>query len=527
MITTSESYNESILASARTNKFKATFGFIPPNIEENSTLSASEQAPQSQLAQVKDGITEAPNHWEDLSYNSWVLDGNANIPESIAEETGEYGFWSANQTNADAVFDNPPYVLYQLDTAYSLIGMRVAFKDFPTSFTMQYLDNNGNVIAEKTITEQAESHNVELTGDNVWAIKFIMNSWILPYRRAKLLEIGAGLLFTFDNSNTISFDYQEAITPFGNAFDSPQFEIEFDNSDRKFDMLNPSGLFSYLYKEMGITAELGVILPNESTEYVPMGKFYIYEIPTNQQRETATLVCRPLISLYDNLMYPTDDKAPSTISAVVAKIFEVAGSTETYTIDSTLADIECNGYCGEDVKLSDAFAMIATACGGYWLVGRDGTYQLKPIQTLIDAVTANANVDYDNVTEKPDITANRITSVKISRNYFETYSSSEGYQDWTTVIEVYTTEVDDGGSIQIACPFINTTQQAQVVAELALAYHNKFLEFSSKFRGNPALQVGDVVNLQTDYGNILSVVENLNVTYNNVDFLQSELKGRG
>lgn len=529
MIATSERYNEDILASARTNVFKATFGFVPPGAVEGSTLSASEQAPQSQLLQIKNEINNAPVHWEHLSWNSWLLDGNANIPRSLADEVGEYGFWSANQSNAEGVFDNPPYVIYSLDADYSLIGITVSFAEIPTAFTVQYLDDLGVVVAEKTLADNREQNLViDLIGDNVRSIKIIINSWVLPYRRAKLIEMLPGQIFTFDNSNTIQFEYLENVGFFNNSYNSPQFEIEFDNSDKRFDMLNPTGIFAYLYREMGIKASIGTLLADSTIEYVPMGNFYVYEIPANQQRETATLVCRPLIALGDNLTYPTDHKDLSTISEVVARIFEVAGSTENYYIDESLADIVCNGYCGEDVKLVDAFAMIATACAGYWQTGRNGEYYLKPIESILNASEGIAGtLDYDNSLSKPEISANRITSVKISYSYFKTYSSSEGYSGWTTETTVHTAEVDDGGSVQIACPFIRYKEQAENVANVALRFYNHYLNFNSKYRGNPALQAGDIVNLQTDYGSLPAVIEDVKITFDNKEFLQSELKGRG
>lgn len=403
------------------------------------------------------------------------------------------------------------------------------FAEIATSFTVQYFNSSNILVAEKTLTDNRDINIVvDLTGDNVKCIKIFINSWALPYRRAKLVEFLPGQIFTFDNNNTLKFEYNECIDLFSSSYNSPQFEIEFDNSDKKFDMLNPMGIFAYLYKEMGIGANIGILLDDGSVEYVPMGKFYVYEIPSNQQRETATLVCRPLMALCDNIVYPTDNKELSTISEVVAKIFKTAGNTESYFIYESLADVVCNGYCGEDVKLSDAFAMIATACAGYWQIGRNGEYYLKPIESVIDTSEGiTGTLDYDNSLAKPDISVNRITSVKISCSYFKNVSMVQGYSDWTTETFVYTAEVDDGGSVQISCPFIRYQTQAEKVANIALKLYNRYFGFNCKHRGNPAFQAGDIVNLETDYGNLPVVIEDVNITFDNKDFLQSNLKGRG
>lgn len=530
MLETSTVYKTAITASARTNFFKASFGFTPPGAAENATLSASGEAEWSRLPQVNDGVSEFSKKWGTLELNRWVLDDSMTIIDPD-DETAQVGWWSAVMSGEDGSFSSPPFIEYDLDKPYDLIGLTLNFDnpcgEWPTNLTVEYYDSKGSPLNTISIEPTEPMVLVDTAQQGVKTIKVLFNEWCLPHRRAKVVEILPGQIFVFDDSNTNSFQLIEPVSFFSNSFDSPEFQIEFVNENGQFDMLNPKGIFAYLSKNMKMTAEIGTELADGSIEWVSVGEFFLYEIPGDQQTDTVKFVCRPAIALYDDLTYPTENKERTTVADVVDTIFQTIGMTDGYSVDSTLQKIEVNGYCGDDVKISDAFAMIATAAAGYWKINRDGTYELLPIPTSFASESAAA-LDYDSVLEKPQISSNRTTSVKVTGNFFKTISATEGYTDWTGFDVSVAADVDDGNSVNISSAFIAGRSVAQDVAEKALAFYSHELTFSSDYRGDPALQAGDMAEVETDYGKMAGIVEELTLTFDNRSFLSGEtVKGRG
>lgn len=533
MIKTSNEYKTAVLAGARTNLFRAQFGFIPPGAKEGAAVTCSEQAEVSRLEQVNDSEENMITKWGTLEHNRCVLDGSITLPITN-DRKNQFGFWSAALSDENGVFTEKPYVQYELDSDYDMIGMTLTFDqqggEYPTRLTLQYLNTNGEILIENTFAVSDVKCVLDLKHFGVRAVKIIFEAWCLPYHRVKMTEILPGQIFYFNGRNTISFDFSESITPFSSSFDSPEFEIQLDNSDKVFDMLNPTGVFEYLNKKMQISSEIGTLLPDGTTEWVKTGDYYLYNIPADQQTETMSFVCRPMISLCDNIKYPTTVKDQTTVENVVNLIFSTAGITDEYTIDESLKDIVVNGYCGDDVKIADAFAMIATAAAGYWKINRDGSYELLPVQSLIDKLRGNevdAELNYSNLFNKPTISSTKVTSVKVSGNYFKTGSLADGYSDWSGFDITAAAAVDDGNSINIASAFISNAERAQAVGEIALEFYRHALSYSADFRGNPAVEAGDAAEVQTDYGCFMSVVLENTLKYDNKDFLSALIKGRG
>lgn len=529
MLNTSTEYKNAIFATARTNLFSAEFSFVPDGAAENAELLASAENDNSNLQEINDGNTYDVN-WSSFEHNRWILDGTAKTPTQ--DGAFGFGFWSANQSGNDKTFTVPPYVEFDFDAEYDLVGITIDFdaagNEWAKDITINYYDNNNNVINSASAQPDTPHTVVHLTQQGVKKVRIIINSWCLPFRFAKIQNVILGEIFVFDGNNIFSFKLSENLNLFANSFDASEFVIEYDNSGREFDLLNPAGIFAYLRQKMKMRAKVGTLLGNGVPEWVDAGAFYLYEIPTNQSADVFQFICRPEISVVDYIKYPTDHKAQTTVADVVATIWQVGNLKPEYEIAEELQNITVNGYCGDDVPLSSAFAQIATAAGGYWKISRDGSlYQLLSIENLINDNTSVVDIDYDNVFDKPNITFNRVTAVECSGNYFKTLSVFDNiYEDWSVATYTAAAEINDGNTVQISSAFICNIPQAQAVAELALRFYQKAYTYSVNWRGDVANEVGDIANIQTDYGFLNGVLLDLNFTLDGGG-LTASVTGRG
>ena len=517
MIAKSPAYEAAINANTRMTDFTAQFGFVPPGSVEGATLSSTSQASYAQLAQVKDGNSQMGAYWRNL--NDWPLDGST----TLIDGTGQLGFWSSYLSNNNSTMANSTYVTYTLDTTYDLIGVTVYFdipgNEYATDFTVGYYNNSNTLLTSKTVSgNQSPQVVVELIQTGVKSIRVTVSKWCLPNARPRIAEIIPGQYYTFDLSNSFSLEINDIIKPFSNSFETADLTVEFDNSDHKFDFLNPGGVFSYLRQQMKIESQIGLNIGGVY-DLTNSGTRYLYEIPSNEQLQTARLVSRPGVAFASA---DTDNLIGSfTIATAAAELWGDTGLPQTCTIDASLQSIACNQYIGENVSINDALAALAITAGGYWFIDRDGNMELRPIKTSLTSPVYT--MTYDEMFDKPKITQNpKVTAVRIGYSYLDLSNNFKSKQT------IYTNGANDGTQVEAISYFTPTTTRAEAIGQLVLDYHAaRRLTFEISYRGNPALEVGDIIEVETDYGyRNIEITEHTLILDGN-GFLRGSLKGVG
>lgn len=534
MLQTSKSWDEAINANARTNDISVQFQFSPDGANENAVISVNNSAEISDLEQVKDGIWDTSTRYTTLERNFWLLDGGMEIPPTVVDYSEkEIGYWSeaiADETGTFAKASKPA-VSIVLDNVYDLVGMTIKFNDlyneFATDFQILFINIRNQVVARKTVTENKDNFAVvDLVAQGVKQIKIVINKFCLPFRRCRMLEIFAGEVKLFTSKEIISFEFNDNVSIFESAFDCPNFSLTVDNSRGDYDVLNPQGVFAYLSEKMKFSAKIGT-LTEIGMEWLSLGDFYLYDIPTSQQQETATFNCKPKIGLTDDVVYAASDNELTTVQHICETIFGLADiSMDDVIIPASVATKTVNNYAGDNVALTDAFMQIAIAAGCFWKIHRKGTYEMIPVSALFE--NSVCDIDYDNSFSKSAITRQNITSVSTTANYFKTYSWNDGYQNWTSETITETMPTDNGGNMKISSAFVRFGQEATALAKLALAYYSQHpLTFQTECRGNPAVECGDIVNVETDYGKFKAILTEQKISFDDSRFLTTTMAGRG
>lgn len=532
MLQTSKSWDEAINANARTNDVQVKFQISPAGATENATITANSTAAISNLEQLKNDVWNSATKFTTLERNLWILDDTMTIPPPSVDYWGnEVGYWSEIFSTADGAFGTSPVISIVLNTDYNLVGLSLGFNniynEFATEFDVEFQNAAGVVLGKKTTTNNQESFVVvDLMAENVKKINLTFKKWCLPYRRCRLLEFVAGKVKLFTSKEIISFELNDNVSIFDSAFDCPNFSLTVDNSNGEFDVLNPQGIFAYLTTEMKFSASFGTLTKN-GMEWVTAGDFYLYEIPTSQQRETATFNCKPKIGLCSEIPYVSDNYELTTVQEICNKIFTFAKiDLEKVIIPPEVAAKVVNSFGGDNLALTDAFSQIAIAAGCFWKIHRKGNYELIPISTIFENIVNE--ISYDSAFSKPAITRQDITSASVAANYFKTYSWSGGYENWTSETITESLPNDDGGNVKVSSVFIRFGEDATEIAQLALAYFNQHpLTFQTECRGDPAIESGDVVLVETDYGSFPAIITEQKIEFSDTSFLKSSMAGRG
>lgn len=489
MIETSSKYKQAIKADSEEDVFKADFEFIPEGAIEGANVSTSySQAGVSRLEQINNGVNSMSAKWMTCEPDRVVLDGTFDIIDT-SNTSQQIGYFSENISEEDGTIEGG--FRYTLDNAYDLIGVSIFFDDqcneYATEGILNYYDSNNTLLKTVNWTNNSDVALIDATQTGVKYIDVIITKWNKGYRHIKVSGFLPGQKFIFDNENTFEFSLKEIISPFETSITMPQFSIEFDNSEKKFDMINPQGLFSYLRKKMKVNAKLGIKVDG-IFEYVNCGKFFLYEFPADTQSEKALFICKPSMA-FENGYYSNAGRGTQTVEQACAIIME----GESYTIDNSLKSIVVNQYIGEEVTKLNAMGQLAVACGGYWKITRDGEYQLKA--WVVPSKTND--IDYDNMWSKPKIDQNKlITSVNCKY-----YTYNKTYKNLEAVENIVKASEDIGSQIEINSCFIPNKERADIIGNLILQYYNNYrLNHQVEYRGDMSIEAGDSVGVSNDYG---------------------------
>ncbi len=343
MIDTSAAFQTAIKADTELTVLEADFGFIPPGAVEGSTVTASAQNPMSRLSQVNNDQYGMSAKWATLEHNRHILDGSYALFDD-GDMSQQIGFISNNLCDDDGMFASPPYLDYTMDAAYDLIGIMVFFdepgEEWATNCTVTYYNASGVQLAQQTFDNDSAIALFDMTQTGVKRIRLTINTWSFPQRMAKAPTMLPGQIF-YLGKYAYSFEHTEAITVFDPSITLPEFVIKFDNSDKKFDIVNPQGLMSFLRQKMQISARFKTLIGDGTYEAVSAGTYYLYAWPENTQEDEASFTCKPSMAFATGY-YTNTARGTQTVAQAAATIF--AGASEPYVIDADLQSITVNQY---------------------------------------------------------------------------------------------------------------------------------------------------------------------------------------
>jgi hypothetical protein len=242
------------------------------------------------------------------------------------------------------------------------------------------------------------------------------------------------------------------------------------------------------YENSFFTATVGLKMGEMPTvyEYVPLGKFYVTSAETKNDFKNLT------ITAYDGLCKMVDEYEPTVSKpATLQEIYNdlKAQLSETYGItlkSDTMPNYSISNPLIKEITFQQAIGYLAGCIGGFARFDRNGELEIKSYD-FVPQLTIDRSVQYMNgfkrLTDKPLV----VTSIKT------------GTQKNTIVRG----DGANGTEISFENPYISNTMADYVF--------DKFSDFTYtpcqlKWRGNPATQAGDIVEVLDNDGNVHTVV---------------------
>jgi len=514
----SNRYNEAVSNTVRRTSAKVTYELIDTTAKDEAVVTVNdEETLVSRLHQVKNDIEEGTNYrFTTLERGYFKLDGSNRLTPKKTEHTKlELGWWSHNISDENGNFNKPPTITYNFSTPHSSVGFTFTFDaEYPTRLKMDFYDLD-NALIDSMIVDNDSTKLFVIAGVESYAkvvISFL--STLNPYRRIRYTELTFGIVQNYTDKDIIELKITRDMTIIENSIPVSEIEFTIDNINKKFNIVNPQGVYAYLQDKQVIKTQIGVYLDDDTIEYIDTGKYYLDEWET--ENITATFRARDILNfISDKLLYSNANIETKSLKEFLIDIFTFAG-IEKYNIDSSLDNITVTTKI-TDKEIKKLIKDICIASNTIIYVDRDNTVIIKPLPTDV-----THKIELKNTYKVPKIELdNKYNNINV-----EVYDPVNN--DVSEIVSVNNIIVGDAqydyditGNI-----FITTTELATSVANYYLALLSNRKKYTVDWRQDANIEIAERVNIEDGFNeNKEMIITKQELTYKG--YLSGSTEGRG
>lgn len=515
----SQAYNEAVGARQRQTSAKIIFDIIDNTAGADATITANNESSVSRKVELVNNVSleDASLKWATLEDGYFTLDGKNRVtPETSDIVSVDVGFWSDTLSDDNGEFTTPIEVTVALDVPHSSIGLSLVFDDeYATAFDIAFYDVNNDLILERNITNNASNlYVLNEPIDNYNKIVLTFHAVRNANRRLRLYEVIFGVTKIFTDLELINLDITRELNIVDEVLPSSDLNFTIDNLDKRFNILNPTGIYKYLQTKQLIRSAIGVYVNDTDIEYMDTGQYYLDEWETDGI--TASFTARDrLYFINDNLMYTVASNTTKSLLNWVTTLLELAGITDCI-IDGSLSSISVTTRFDE----TSVKSLIKSACtAGNCLIYVDVN---NIVNVLKIPQNRAGNIVLDNMYNYPKVKLDMAyNTVKVG-----VYNTSE--KKVTSYVSVDNITNNDPSVVYEVAdnPFITNNARATDVANryLSILAHRELYDID--WRQNPALDINNIVKVEDNFG-VNGDVVITKQEYNYAGYLSGRTEGRG
>ena len=272
MIAVSNEFKKAIKSDERRIKGYVEVIYDVPDIE--TTPVADYSSTYTNINEIDDG-RRVENNYASLDY--LPLDGTRlSVLDAINTNAGYI---------SDDIFEDIQSPTLDLTFESSTIqGVTIYFKDnYPTNMTLEFSDLSSitvepdNEIVQVIFDEPKTITSVSIT----------INEMEYSDRKIKIQEIDLGISYVYQDQDLIEFTVDEEVNKLVEEVPTNETSITINNMQDLFNPLNPQGVVKYLTDGSKIIPHIGVLTETQGVEFVKMGEFYFDSYTNNSDRTTT------------------------------------------------------------------------------------------------------------------------------------------------------------------------------------------------------------------------------------------------
>lgn len=461
--------------------------------EEATSYGEDEESRISNSAVVSGNSTvTATQRYATLERNLWVLDGTRNIANEDSWENNT-GFVSTDETAGFITLDFP--ASRRATVGGITIVWSNEFGEYPTRFGVLVKDAS-RIVASTTVENNSSITSLvdlEISEYNTIIVEPL--EWCLPNHRFRIERVYVGHIMTFTKNELLSYTHEQ--TGNLNSAEIPKNSITFsvDNTDGRWNPSNPNGLERYLSERQRVTVRYGMDV-NGAVEWIKGGTFYLSEWTAPANGMEASFVAR------DALEFLLNEEFPSQDYTAYSDALEYAYTSDSLDTGANKLAFSSNvflyeGPIGEGYSKAEVIQMIANASCCVMRFDRDGVLRVESVNTAPNQYLIPASMSYSH----PETTLS-----KPLKNVSVSYGDGQQRVMWFGGFSGETQTVDN--------PLVIDAAQAENIGAWVKQMLGLRTSVSGEFRGDPRLDLFDVVDVETKYGTLSRVaIESIKYTY--------------
>lgn len=244
-------------------------------------------------------VTPPDEEYALLEYNLWTLDGSKTILPDV--ETYEPpGFVSADDSSGGLTIS-----LSEIRSS-GIPGFTITwsseYEEYATDFNVE-VKSGDTVLGSTEVTGNTSSVTfVELESVDYDKIVITVNEWSVPEHRIRIDGVLFGLAIVFDKDQILNYSHEQTGDPLGSEISKNSIQFSVDNSDGRWDLLNPGSMEKYLYERQPLRVRYGMHT-SSGVEWIQAGVFYLTEWRAPSTGLEATFVARDAFEFMLNTTY--------------------------------------------------------------------------------------------------------------------------------------------------------------------------------------------------------------------------------
>ena len=272
MIAVSNEFKKAIKSDERRIKGYVEVIYDVPDIE--TTPVADYSSTYTNINEIDDG-RRVENNYASLDY--LPLDGTRlSVLDGINTNAGYI---------SDDIFEDIQNPTIDLTFESSTIqGITIYFKDnYPTNMTLEFSDlSSVTVEPDNEIVQVIFDEPKTITSASI-----TINEMEYSDRKIKIQEVDLGISYVYQDQDLIEFTVDEEVNKLVEEVPTNETSITINNMQDLFNPLNPQGVVKYLSDGSKIIPHIGVLTETQGVEFVKMGEFYFDSYTNNSDRTTT------------------------------------------------------------------------------------------------------------------------------------------------------------------------------------------------------------------------------------------------
>lgn len=371
--------------------------------QEDAIASSGSQTSFSKVSSVTNLEADMSCKYATGEKNFWILDESMLlVPDSEPYEDVGY-------VSEECVFDlNHPTITFSFSKIHQekIPGLTIIwstiFNEFAKSFSVKAYSGS-SLISEVSITDnESVECPVDFEISDYDSIVIEVLEWCIPERRARMEQVEFGQRVRFYKSDLLSYTHESKRDPISGQLSKDSISFSINNSEQRWNPVNPDGLYKYLYERQAVFVRYGMDIDG-TTEWINGGKFYLSGWSTPSNGITASFEARDALVFLSDSTYT--GRTVGTLYEMCHDALELLHvSGITYWISEELKNYSTELPSNSSYKNSDILQLSANAAGMALYQTRDGKIKIERVDFSpkdsedIYEISELNNYDYPEIT---------------------------------------------------------------------------------------------------------------------------------